>query len=106
MRKIDANYYFITKYILLEIYLSSKYNGKKVRVKLVREVYLIDKLKAKILFSTNVIDSKKINLVTLRNKTYIGSYDIIVIINLRSRSKGITRKSIVISKQATLSSYS
>lgn len=106
VRGIGSNYHSINKYVLLKIYLSGKRNGKDVRVKITRETYLIDRLKAKMLLSTDVIRSEKIDIITLRNEVYIDLYDTIVPIDLKSRSRDITIKSVVAEKKTTLLSRS
>ena len=70
-------------------------NGKDIQVKITREVHLVDGLKAKILLRTNIIRPKKINIITSKSQAYIGSYDTTVLINIKLRSRGITRKPIV-----------
>ena len=102
VRGIGSNYYSINKYVLFKIYLPGKRNNKDIRVKITREAYLIDGLKAKILLSIDVIRSEKIDIITLRNKVYINLYDTIVSIDLKSRSRDITIKLVVAEKKTTL----
>ena len=106
VRDIGINHYSISEYILLDMYLLGRYNDKEVRAKLTRKIYIVDNLKAKILLEIDIINLEKINIITSKNKVYIGLYDITVIINLKPRSRDVTIKPIVASKQATLSSYS
>ena len=68
VRNIGSNHYSINEYILLEMYLPGKRNNKDIRVKITREAYLVDGLKTKILFNTDVINLEKINIIILRNK--------------------------------------
>ena len=102
MRGIDTNYYFTKKYVLLDLYLLGRRNNKKIRAKIIREVYLIDGLKIKILLGTNIINLKKINIITLRNEAYIKLYNITVSINLKLRSRDITIKLVVAKKEIIL----
>ena len=97
---IDINHYLIKEYILLEIYFLDKYKSKKkkVRIKITKKAYLVDNLKAKILLNIDIIESKKIDLITLRNKIYIDFYDTIIDINLRLKLQDITIKPIIINK--------
>ena len=67
IRGIGSNYYTTREYVLLEIYLPSKYYSKDVRTKLTREAYLIDGLKVKILLGTNIIGPEKINIIASKS---------------------------------------
>lgn len=98
MRGIGTNYYSIKEYILLKIYFLDKYNKKEVRAKITRKTYLINSLKAKMLLDIDIIGLEKIDLITSRNKIYIRSCDTIVAIDLKSRSRGVTMKSVVVDK--------
>ena len=42
-------------------------NGKDIRVKITREVYLVDGLKVKMLLRTNIIGPKKIDIITSKS---------------------------------------
>ena len=64
---------------------------------------MIDSLKIKILLSTDVINPEKINIIILRNKIYIRSYNITIPINLKPRSRGVTIKPVIANKKITLS---
>ena len=98
MKRIDTNHYSINKYILFNLYFSNKYNEKEIRAKITRKAYLVDNLKTKILFSTNIISPEKIDIIISRNKIYIRFYKIIIFINLRLKSRELIIKSIVASK--------
>ena len=78
MRGININYYSINKYMLLEVYLSRIRNEIDVRVKIIRKAYLVNNLKTRILLSTDIIKSKKINIITFKNQVYIESYNITI----------------------------
>ena len=106
VRGIDSNYYSINEYILLEIYLLGKRNNKDIRAKITREAYLIDDLKIKILLSTDVINLEKINIIILRNKIYIRSYNTTISIDLKPRSRDVIIKLVIANKKITLSPYS
>ena len=67
VRGIGSNHYSINEYMLLEIYLLGTRNGKDIRVKITREVYLVDGLKVKILLRTNIIGPKKIDIITSKS---------------------------------------
>ncbi len=93
---IGSNRYFTNKYVLLPIFFPGKRNGKDVVAKIVREVYLIDDLKAKILINTDIISPEKIDIITSKGKVFIGSYKITVDIDYKPRSRGIIRSLIVV----------
>ena len=57
----------MNKYVLSKIYFLNKRNDKNVRVKVIRKTHLIDDLKAKIFLKTDIIEFKKIDIITLRN---------------------------------------
>ena len=88
--------------MLLKIYLLNKRNNKNIRVKIIKEVYLVDSLKVKILLDIDVIRPEKINIITSRNEVYIRSCNIIVSINLKLRSRDVIIKSVVAEKRTTV----
>lgn len=57
----------MNKYILLEIYFLDTRNSRDIRTKIIRKAYLVDSLKIKIFIRTNIIRSKKINIIILKN---------------------------------------
>ena len=66
----------ITKYIRTLLYLLGKSNISKPMVaKIIVNLYLINNLKANLLLGTNVIGSKKINVITSKKYIYMGSYN-------------------------------
>lgn len=67
VRGIGANYHSINEYVLFDIYLSGKSNDKEVRAKIIREAYLIDGLKVKMLLDIDVIGPKKIDIITSKS---------------------------------------
>jgi hypothetical protein len=89
IRGINSNRYFINKYILLFIFISKKRNNKDIVVKFIREVYLINNLKVKILISTDIISFKNIDIIIFKDEVYINLYNIIININLKPRSRGV-----------------
>ena len=84
--------------MLLKIYLLDKRDNKDIRAKIIKEVYLINSLKAKILLNIDIIDFKKINIIVFKSQAYIESYDIIINIDLRSRFRGVIIKLIIVDK--------
>ena len=106
VRGINTNHHLINQYVLLKIYFPGKRNNKDVRVKIIREAYLIDNLKTKILLNIDIINPEKIDIITFKNQVFIGSYTIIININLKPRARGVTIKSVVIERATTLPSRS
>ena len=106
VRGIGSNHHSTKEYVLLEMYLPGKRNGKDVRAKITREAHLVDGLKAKMLLGTDVIGPEKIDLITSRNEAYIGSCDTTVAIDLKPRSQGITMKPVVADKETKLPPHS
>ena len=106
VRGIGSNHHSTNKYVLLEIYLPGTRNGKDVRAKITREAHLVDGLKAKMLLGTDIIGPKKIDIITSKSQAYIGSYNTTVPIDIKPRSRGITRKPVVADRQTTVPPYS
>ena len=106
MREININYYSINEYMLLKIYLSRIRNKINVRVKIIREAYLVNNLKIRILLNTNIIKLKKIDIITSKNQVYIESYNITIQIDLKLRTRDITIKLIIAERQITVPSRS
>ena len=102
VRGIGTNHHSTSEYVLLDMYLPGRHNSKEVRAKITREAHIVDDLKAKMLLGTDIIGPEKIDIITSRNEAYIGSCDTTVAIDLRPRSRGVTMKPVVASKQATL----
>lgn len=98
VRGIDSNHYSTKEYVLLEIFLLGKRDKKDVCVKITREVYLIDGLKAKILLGTDIIRLEKIDIITSRSEAFIKLCGVTVSINLKPRLRDITIKSVVVKK--------
>ena len=73
------------KYILISIYIPAIKDSKKVLCRIYREIYLVNNLKAYMLLSNDIIDSKKIILNIVQGKVYIDSYRAIAIITSRQR---------------------
>ena len=67
VRGISSNYYLTSEYILLEIYFLGIRSGMDIRAKIIREVHLVDGLKAKMLLGTNIIGLEKIDIITSKN---------------------------------------
>ena len=63
VRGIGSNYYSTNKYVFLTIFLLKEHNGKLGLAKIIRELYFVDGLKAKILISTDIIGPKIINII-------------------------------------------
>ena len=53
--------------MLLEIYFLGIRNNKNMRAKVIRETYLIDGLKTKMLLETDIIEPKRIDIITFKN---------------------------------------
>ena len=63
VRGIGSNYHSTNEYMLLEIFLLNKRERKEGLAKIVRKVYLVDKLKAKMLFRTDIIGPEIIDII-------------------------------------------
>ncbi len=55
----------------------------KVFIYFIREIYLINNLRARILISNNIIKPKNIIINIIKKLIYINSYNIIININIR-----------------------
>ena len=102
VRGIGSNHHSTNQYVLLEMYLPGKRNGKDVRAKITREAHLVDGLKAKMLLGTDIIGPEKIDIIASKNQAFIGSCATMVDIDLKPRSRGVTMKPVVAEKTTTL----
>ncbi len=89
IRIIDNNYYYINKYVLLLIFISRKRNDKDILIKIIYKIYFTNNLEVRILISTDIINSKKIDIITSKGEVYINIYKVTININFKPRSRGI-----------------
>ena len=84
IKGLESAIYDTNEYVLILIYISGiKQDGIKVLYRILREIHLIDNLKAYMLLGNNVIDSKRIVLDVAENKVYVRSCGITAIITSR-----------------------
>ena len=95
IRGIGSNYHSTNEYMLLEIFLLGKREGKEGLAKIIREVYLVDRLKAKMLLGTDIIGPKIIDIIIFKKQVYIGSCKTTVPIDFKLRSRGVTYKPVI-----------
>ena len=71
--------------MILSIYLLEKFkNNTYITAKIAsREIYLIDKLKIKILIEMNIIKSEEIDILISRSTTLIFNYKIEILVELK-----------------------
>ena len=94
MREIKNDIYEINKYIIYKIYLSNEKNKNEriIIIKIIsREIYLIDKLVIDILLRNNILILKEINLLFLKEITYINNYNINILIEVQLKESLIRR---------------
>ena len=94
MRRIKNDIYEINKYIIYKIYLSNEKN-KNERIIIIkttrREIYLVDELVIDILLKNNILILKEIDLLFLKEITYIDNYDINISIKIHLKESLIRR---------------
>ena len=84
VRDINANKHFFDKYVIVLIYIFDyNKNDKFVKTIIIRKIHLIDNFKINILFKTNFIELKKIDINMLKRTIYIKSCDVITSLKIR-----------------------
>ena len=91
VRDIDENNYAIIKYVKLNIYLPNFKNNKRVQVLIIREIYIINNLRAKLLIGINIIKSKTIDIFILKRIITIENYGINIFIKIYLKRAFIRR---------------
>ena len=91
VRELRSAKHQTNKYMILLIYLLGKFkNNINIIAKTAsREIYLIDKLKIKMLIEMNIIKSKEIDILISRSSILIFSYKIEVSIKLKLKERTI-----------------
>ena len=107
MREIKNDIYEINKYIIYKIYLSNKKN-KNERIVIIktisREIYLVNKLVVDMLLRNNILVSKEINLLFLKEIAYIDNYNINISIKIHLK-ESLIRRVINLKKVFIISSH-
>ena len=108
MREIKNDIHEINKYIIYKIYLFDEKNKNKriIIIKTIsREIYLVNKLVVNILLKNNILVSKEINLLFLKEIAYIDSYNVNILIKVYLK-ESLIRRVINLKKVFIISLYS
>ena len=92
IRELELIRHQTNKYVIQSIYFPRKFKDdiKNITAKIApREIYLINKLKIKMLVEINIIKSKEIDILAFRFITFISSYKIDVSIELKFKGRAI-----------------
>ena len=98
IKKIDINKYIIFVYIIFRIYLPGRKGTKAVNIYIIREIYIIEDLKAKIFIGVNIIRPENINISIFRKEIYIDFCGIIINLTIKFRSVTLIYKFIFFKK--------
>ena len=94
MREIKNDIHEINKYIIYKIYLFHEKNKNEriIIIKIIlREIYLVKKLVVDILLRNDILVLEEINLLFLKEITYINSYNINILIEVHLKESLIRR---------------
>jgi hypothetical protein len=104
VRKVSEVTHTTKEYILVSIYFSkTSDSNKSVLIKIVREIHIIENLKANMLIENDVLDSEEFVLDVSNKSVYIKSCNIIIELKIRSRET-FFRKNVVVESIITISS--
>ena len=62
LKKIRVAKYLLDKFIIINIYFEEFFEGKKIKIYLLKEFYIIKNLKVNILIGINILEIKGINI--------------------------------------------
>ena len=89
--------------MLISMYLFiTKPDGTKILYHILREVHLINNLKAHMLIGNNIVGPEQIVIDISKSKATINSCDVITDISYRQRSQQYTRRALHISKALSI----
>ena len=102
IRNLNTTKYFSIDYIIVLIYFNNKKNDKSIKIKIVKEIHLINELKINIFIDNDFIESKKIKINVINNFVYINNYEITIFLNVKTFRKIVhmliyVRKTIIMS---------
>ena len=84
IRDSNINKYIFDEYVIIDIYFLKHKNNNLIIIKIIRETYLINDLKANIFINNDCIDLEKIVVNSANNITHIDNYNVIVIMNVKT----------------------
>jgi len=92
VRGIGANKHQTNEYVILLIYLPSRCAKEEViAITSPREIHIINQLRAQMLIGNNILQPKKIDILTSSSTTRISSYSVTIPIELKAKgSRSIT----------------
>ena len=93
IRDLNVDKHMTVEYVILSMYFSDQKNNVTVKVKIIREIHLIDNFKTNMLLSNDVIESEKIDVSISNKSIYIDNCEIIVNFEVRT-SRVIVQTSI------------
>ena len=84
VRDLDVDKHMTVEYVILSMYFSDQKNDNSIRVKITKEIHLIDNLKTNMLFGNNVIESEKIDVNIFKKTIYIESCEVTASLEIRT----------------------
>ena len=93
IRDLDVDKHMTIEYIILFMYFFDQKNDVTIKIKIIREIHLLDNLKINMLLNNDVIESKKIDVNVSNKSTYIDNCEIIDNFEIRT-SRSIVQISI------------
>lgn len=86
MRRLKTIKHIIDKYTMLFIYFSETYSvDQKITAIIIREVHLINELKANFLIDNDILEFENIDIFNFTESTHIESYDVIISITTKTK---------------------
>ena len=87
VRDLNVNRHSTNKYVILSMYFSDKNKDENfVKILIIREIHLIDDLKANIFIENDVLNSKKFDIFISTSSVYIENCDVTISIFVKNRS--------------------
>ena len=91
VRDINEDNHAIIKYVKLDIYLSDLKNNKRVQILIIREIYIINNLRVKLLIGIDIIRPKIIDIFILKRIITVGNCGIDLFIKIYLKKTFIRR---------------
>ena len=91
IRGLDVNKHSTNKYVIVFRYFSSiDENENSVKTLIIREIHLIENLKANVLIDNDILNSEKFDIFISTLSAYIESCNVIIFISVNNRSNSRT----------------
>ena len=91
IRGLDVNKHSTNKYVIIFMYFSSINKDENfVKTLIIREIHLIENLKANVLIDNDILNSEKFDIFISTSSAYIESCNVIILIFVNNRSSSRT----------------